>query len=352
MTAFVWSTYCFLARQPSGYGRRPSESARADRGAWPTACRSPRAVHGSLDLGMHSRSGGLRLETLRREAGELPVDRDVAGLRQELQCHARCLRRHAGDCGYVADVRLASPRTRTKFAVSGSDSSDVALEVERVGEEHLREERRQVGSGRRARRGARFLRRMPFELPTMGRHSGSSTSSLSVTGPSASAELADRGRAEPLLPTLLDLVEQRRSDLLHLLSHRRGADVPLGSQRPRAAPAFALGLRSSTGRLGLTNTYRQRSIPPSVESVRDFGIPAASGSSPTVMCRPTNRMKFDHITIEMGSRRPTSASASRWSNSLSYSIVNATSSWDSGVESGRAGTRAMLRHALSLDPLL
>jgi hypothetical protein len=86
-------------------------------------------------------------------------------------------------------------------------------------------------------------------------------------------------------------------------------------------------------------------MPPSVESVRAFGIPAASGNSPTVMPSPTKRMKFDHMTSEMGSRRPTSASTSRWSNSLSYSIVKAISSWESGVESGGAGTRAMLRHA-------
>ena len=75
-------------------------------------------------------------------------------------------------------------------------------------------------------------------------------------------------------------------------------------------------------------------MPPSVESSRAFGSPAAFGSSPTVMPSPTKRRKFDHITSEIPNRRPRPVSANRRSNSLSSSIVNATSRWDSGVDRG------------------
>ncbi len=74
-------------------------------------------------------------------------------------------------------------------------------------------------------------------------------------------------------------------------------------------------------------------MPPRVESIRPLGSPETTGSSVTVMPSPTNRMKFDHITSDT-TRAPFPACANRRSNSLSSSIVNATSICESGVDNG------------------
>ena len=39
-------------------------------------------------------------------------------------------------------------------------------------------------------------------------------------------------------------------------------------------------------------------MPPTVESTRAFGSPAASGRAPTLIPSPTKRRKFDHITTD------------------------------------------------------
>jgi len=90
-----------------------------------------------------------------------------------------------------------------------------------------------------------------------------------------------------------------------------------------------------------TTTYRHRSIPPSVESIRAFGSPATIGSSPTVIPSPTKRMKFDHITSD-ATRAPPPACANRPSNSLSNSIVNATSARERRVESGTPADMSLM----------
>ena len=193
--------------------------------------------------------------------------------------------------------RPSSPRMRTKFAVKGSDSSDLALEVERVGEEHLSKECRQVRRGRSA-----------LAVLDLGAHPVRAADDREVLG---------QLDVEPL-----DHFAQRLAELVDSRRRRTASPSAARSRRTAAARAPVSSCRSAWGgrstrdeaprwlpqpsrfdsESGPTSTYRQRSRPPSVESVRDFGIPVASGSSPTVMPSPTKRRKFDHITIEMGRR--------------------------------------------------
>ena len=91
---------------------------------------------------------------------------------------------------------------------------------------------------------------IPFLPSTIGRYSGNSTSSPPITGASARRSSSTVAAPNRCSHRCLDLAEQRRRDLLHLLADGRGADEPLGLERSSAAPAVALRLRGSTGRLG------------------------------------------------------------------------------------------------------
>ena len=176
-----------------------------------------------------------------------------------------------------------------------------ALEVERVREEHLSESRGQVRRGRRSLAPRRSRRPSRFSRRRSGDTRGARRRALDHPARARRSSSTVAG-AEPLLPALLDLAEQRRRDLLHLLADGRGADEPLGLERPSAAPPVPLRLRRSTGRLGADEHVAPSLHAAERESVRDFGIPDASGQLANGDAVPTKRRKFDHMTIEMGSR--------------------------------------------------
>ena len=153
----------------------------------------------------------------------------------------------------------ASSRTRTKFELNGSDSSD-SRSKSRVYARRTWE--------RSAERWPRLSPAVPFsrgenpaaipsEPATIGTYSGSSTSSRSTIDRSEPSELADRIYAEPLRPARVDLVEERRPDLLRLPPGRCGSDDPLLSQRPTASPSLPLDLRRRASRCG-----RDEDVPP------------------------------------------------------------------------------------------
>ena len=104
--------------------------------------------------------------------------------------------------------------------------------------------------------------------------------------------------AEPLRPARVDLVEERAARSPAPSARPSGRTThSLRSARPLPHPSrLTFGGRRADA--GATKTYRHRSMPPTVESTRAFGSPAASGSAPTSIPSPTKRRKFDHITTD------------------------------------------------------
>ena len=223
-----------------------------------------------------------------------------------------------------------SSSTRTTFAHSGSDRAD-SRSKSRVYSRSVRARSAHRCTGdavdSRLSAGSRPAT-IPFAPPTIGRYSGSSRSVPSTT---ARSELSSAS-ISPAPKRPLQRASISSKSVGQIASAFRPFDVGRTTQvlfSPRALPKPS---RFAEDPLP-TATYRHRSMPPNVESIRDFGSPAAPGSSPTVIPSPTNRRKFDHITSETTRARPP-ACANRCSNSLSSSIVYAISACESRVDSG------------------
>jgi hypothetical protein len=173
----------------------------------------------------------------------------VARLGQVPERHRRRLLRDTREDGDVAHGGLLLAEDADEVRAQGERQLGPGLEVERVREERLREQDREL------RRSGCLGARPRREAHDHAVRAGDDRDVLRKVDVEAAddrfqraPEIADGARSEPLAPALVDLVEQRGPDLLRRAAGRSGPDEPFAAKAAGAPVPVPLLLRRAGGR--------------------------------------------------------------------------------------------------------
>ena len=234
-----------------------------------------------------------------------------------------------------------SSRTRTTLALIASDRSD-SRSNSMANASSTRERSAAEGDGNRClfapgRRPPLAIRPSAEQSVPQDRETvGQVDVNLADQRPQRFPKLVDLVLAEARLPALLDGAEQRPPHLLSL------AGLWGWRESPRRSGAALAGCRP--------DPVRRRCIPTSpCRSSSSWCGRGPQAHRRVTPSSPTNRMQFDHITSDTSQGTWREPAVEPWfvvrcgicrSNSLSNSMVNATSTWESRVDKGRPAERA------------